>query len=284
MQPPKLFNRSRIQKRLERRGHADDRFIADMVHRDLHDRLDTITRKFEHALIIAPSEEYLVKTANTASDPIHFQTATSLVSADGALFLDVESFTPPEKQYDLIVSLMDLQATNDVPGYLTRIRHHLKPDGLLLAAALGGETLKELRAAWLSADEQISGGAYTRVAPFIDVRDAGALLQRAGFALPVADLEHHVVRYEHPLALMNELRQFGASNPMIDVPAKSMTRTLLGQAIKNYVDTYQNDDGRIPATLEMIWLSAWAPHESQQKPLAPGSAKVSLKDVLEKKS
>lgn len=283
MQPPMLFNRSRIQMRLERYANNNDRFIAKLVHEELLGRLATITRKFERALILAPSPDYLLGSAHSATDPIAFDQATTLVPEKDISLLNVEEFTPVEAQYDLIVSLMDLQTTNDVPGFLTRIRHSLKPDGLFMAAALGGETLKELRAAWLNADDKISGGAHLRVAPFIDIRDAGALLQRAGFALPVADLEHHKVRYEHPIALMSELRKFGATNPMIEVPHTATSRKLLGQAIANYIEEFQEEDGRVPATLEFIWLSAWAPHESQQKPLAPGSAKVSLKDVLKNK-
>lgn len=282
MQPPMLFNRNRIQTRLKRRGVADDQFVAELVKNELQGRLATITRKFEKALIIAPSHEYLLEKSQTATDQIEFELATSVLPSKGIQHLSVEQFNPKHDQYDLIVSLMDLQTTNDVPGLLSQIRKHLKPDGLFMGAALGGETLKELRAVWLKADEETSGGAYLRVAPFIDIRDAGALLQRAGFALPVADLEHHTVRYEHPLALMNELRAFGATNPMIEVPQKATTRKLLGKVIGHYIADYQNDDGRVPATLEFIWLSAWAPHESQQKPLAPGSAKISLKDVLEK--
>ncbi|WP_299347762.1 methyltransferase domain-containing protein [uncultured Maritalea sp.] len=282
MQPPVIFNRNRIQTRLKRRGFADDHFIAELVHGELQSRLATITRKFEKALFVAPSQEYLLDKGHTASDPIQFETATTLLPAKDIQHLNVEQFTPSADQYDLIISLMDLQTINDVPGFLSQIRNHLKPDGLFMGAALGGETLKELRAVWLKADEEVSGGAFLRVAPFIDIRDAGALLQRAGFALPVADLEHHTVRYEHPLALMSELRAFGATNPMIEVPQKATTRKLLGKVIGHYIEDHQNDDGRVPATLEFIWLSAWAPHESQQKPLAPGSAKVSLKDVLEK--
>ena len=283
MPPPKLFNRNRIQKRLKRRGEANDKFIADLVLDDLRVRLETITRKFEKALIIAPSNEYLLEGAKSATDPIKFERATTLLSTNNIDQLDVEAFEKGDKDYDLIVSIMDLQVTNDVPGFLHRIRQHLKPDGLFLCGALGGESLKELRASWLKADDEVSGGAFARVAPFIDIRDAGALLQRAGFALPVADLEHHIVRYQHPLALMAELRAFGANNPMIETPHKATTRKLLGNAISNYQNDFADQDGRIKATLEFIWLSAWAPHENQQKPLAPGSAKVSLKDILEKK-
>jgi hypothetical protein len=137
-----------------------------------------------------------------------------------------------------------------------------------------------LRRAWLFADEAYSGGAYTRVAPFIDVRDAGALLQRAGFALPVADVETHLVRYKSPLALMQELKALAASNPLTDRPKTFAVKQLLADACKHYEAIASDEDGRIRATLEIVWMSGWAPHESQQKPLAPGSADVSLTKIL----
>lgn len=284
MQPPLLFNRNRISLRLKRRGDANDRFIADLVLSDLKDRLTTITRTFSKALIIAPSQEYALDAARTADAEIKFEFVSSCLASDGAQTIDPDNLELAHNDYDLIVSMMDLQTINDVPGYLKRIKDHLKPDGLFLAAALGGESLKELRASWLNADMEIFGGAHARVAPFIDVRDAGQLLHRAGFALPVSDIEQTIVRYEHPLALMDELRKFAATNPMIETPAKATTRKVLGSAIHHYLENYADPDGRVRATLEIIWLSAWSPHESQQKPLAPGSAKMSLKDVLEKKN
>ena len=169
---------------------------------------------------------------------------------------------------------------NDVPGFLSRLRAHLRPDGLLIAAGLGGDTLTELRQAFLEADAAISGGAFARVAPFIQLADAGGLLQRAGLALPVTDLEAYPVRYADALRLMRELKALGAQNPLAEQPDRLATRTLLARAISAYQAIAGDPDGRVRATLEIIWLLGWAPHESQQQPLKRGSATVRLKDVL----
>jgi hypothetical protein len=186
------------------------------------------------------------------------------------------------EDYNLIVSILHLQAVNDVPGYLARLRARLAPDGLLLIAALGGETLTELREAFLSADALVFGGVSARVAPMIQVRDAGALLQRAGLALPVADVETHTVRYSSPFALMAELKALGAANPLVDRPRRLASPALLAAAANAYLAQDADPDGRIRATLEIVWLSGWVPHESQQKPLKPGSATTRLGDVLGK--
>ena len=181
---------------------------------------------------------------------------------------------------DLVVTALSLQLVNDIPGTLAQIRRALKPDGLMLAALLGGETLKELRQSWLVAEEEICGGASLRVAPFADVRDLGGLLQRAGFALPVADSDVVRVTYATPLALMQELRGMGASNMMSERRRVPVTRRLLLRAAEVYVERFALPDGRVPATFEIITLTAWAPHESQQKPLKPGSAQMRLAEAL----
>lgn len=278
--PPKIFNRQQIAARLQRfqRNRAD--FVTELVVADLRERLAPITRDFAKALIMGPAARFLPQSAHSATGAINFTRAASLVHWEGNM-LDPENFLPPHNDYDLIVSLLDLQTVNDVPGFLTQIRRHLAPDGLMLLAAIGGNSFGDLRSAWLNADAQLSGGAYARVAPFIDVRDAGALMQRAGFALPVADIEHHTIRYASPLALMQEIRALGASNPLVDAPPKPATKSLLATACTQYQALAGDDDGRVRADLDILWLSGWAPHESQQKPLAPGSAEVSLKSVLE---
>lgn len=231
---------------------------------------------------MGPDARILPEQGKSANGSFNFTRCATLVATDTPL-LDPENLQLPASDYDLIVSLLDLQITNDVPGFLARIRAHLAPDGLMLLAAIGGNSLNELRAAWLTADAEISGGAYARVAPFIDVRDAGGLLQRASFALPVADIEQHVVRYASPLAMMRELRTLSATNPLADRPTKMTTKTLLATANAAYESAASDPDGRIRATLEILWLSGWAPHENQQKPLAPGSAEVSLAKVLKSK-
>lgn len=279
--PPRIFNRQRIAKRLQRFKSNKADFVTELTIADLVDRLAPITRDFDNALIMGPNAQFLPQQLPCGNGPIKFTRAATLCTWEG-LMLDPENFAPPDDNYNLIVSILDLQTVNDVPGFLTQIRRHLAPDGLMLVAAIGGNSLGALRTAWLSADTQILGGAYARVAPFIDVRDAGGLMQRAGFALPVTDIEHHTIRYASPLALMQELRALGASNPLVELPPKLVTKSLITAAISEYETLAQDEDGRVRANLDILWLSGWAPHESQQKPLAPGSAKVSLTSVLAK--
>ena len=161
-----------------------------------------------------------------------------------------------------------------------QIRHALKPDGLFLAGLLGGNTLSELRTALLSAEEELEGGASPRVAPFADVPDLGGLLQRARFALPVVDAETVTVTYANPLALMHELRAMGASNALLARRKASLRRATLVRALAIYQARFGLPNGRIPATFEVVTLTAWAPHESQPKPLQPGSARMRLADAL----
>jgi len=281
--PPRIFDRPLTARRLAARRTGSPDFITDLVIADLADRLDPVTRTISKALIMGPDAEVLPDSGRTANGPFTYQRQATLLDPPGGTALNPDHLELPDSGYDLIVSLMDLQLINDVPGFLTQIRHHLVPDGLFMAAALGGDTLTELRSAWLTADAAHSGGAAARVAPFIDIRDAGALLQRAGFALPVTDLETHTVRYADPLALMNELRAFGASNPLSDRPSQPVSRSLLLKAATAYQDQAADPDGRVRATLEIVWMTGWAPHESQQKPLKPGSAEHSLAEALKVK-
>ena len=271
--PPPLFDQAQIARNRARRSGTAN-FVRDLVLEDLADRLGTYKRDFASAVLIGPDAESLPQTLLSADGPIRFERVEAF-SGDGM---------PPgqEAEYDLIVSLLHLQSVDDVPGQLARLRRLLKPDGLLMAAFIGGESLSELREAFLSADLQVSGGASARVAPMAQVRDAGALLQRAGFALPVADVETHRVRYSSPFALMAELKALGAANPLLDRPKRFATRTLLAAAAAAYAERDADADGRVRATLEIVWIAGWVPHESQQKPLRPGSATVSMKDVLGK--
>ncbi len=178
------------------------------------------------------------------------------------------------------MSALALQFVDDLPGTLIQIRRALVPDGLLLAALAGGDTLIELRQAFAAAEAEIEDGVSPRVAPSADVRDMGALLQRAGFALPVADVDRVTVRYASPLALMHDLRRMGATNPLIERSRRPLKRATLRRMIEIYNERFSDRDGRVRATFEIVWLSGWAPHESQQKPLAPGSARQRLADAL----
>jgi SAM-dependent methyltransferase len=181
---------------------------------------------------------------------------------------------------DLAVSALAFQFVNDLPGVLAQIRRALKPDGLLLAAMIGGDTLTELRQSFAAAEAELEGGISPRVAPFADLRDVGALLQRAGFALPVTDVDRIMVRYDSALVLMQDLRRMGATNVLVErrrVPTRRATLLRMAQV---YGERFADPDGRIRATFDLVWLSGWAPHESQQQPLQPGSAKASLAEAV----
>jgi hypothetical protein len=278
---PKVFDRELIARRLARRRGED--FVTALVAADLAERLAAVTRSFEQALIMAPIADSLPQAGASANGPFSFERVATLVGGDGIPLVDPEDLYLPRRRYDLIVSLLDMQVVNDVPGFIARARAHLRADGLFLAATLGGDTLIELRQAFLEADAMILGGAAARVAPFVPPSEAGGLIQRAGLALPVADVETHIVRYGSPLDLIRELKVLGASNPLADRPDRMATRTLIAAASAAYERIAADADGRVRATLEILWLSGWAPHESQQQPLKPGSAEVSLAKVLGKK-
>lgn len=277
--PTPVFDRTLVAERLARRPSDISDFVTDLALDDLAERLLMVTRPFERALILAPDARQMPERGNGGLGSFPFVRASTMVPSQLPLY-DPEALALTRDDHDLIVSIFDLQVVNDVPGFLARIRAHLAPDGLFLAAVVGGNSLGELRQAFLAADAEVSGGAFARVAPFIPLRDAGGLLQRAGFALPVTDVETHIVRYPSPLALMQELKRLGASNPLADRPSRPATPRLLAAASEAYAEEATDPDGRVRATLEIIWLSGWAPHASQQKPLKPGSAKVNLADVL----
>jgi SAM-dependent methyltransferase len=283
----KLFDRKLIAKRLAAKKTAEADFITQLIYDDLHQRLAPISRSFDNAIIIAPEIKFTPKTSKTANSTISFSTLSTLTSLNDKIAIDPDNIilpkNNPKNNYDLIVSILDLQIINNVERFLKNIRHSLAPDGLLLIAAIGGNSFKELRSAWLMADEEILGGVYSRIAPLIDIKDAGSLLQNAGFALPVADIDHHIVRYANPLKLMQEIKQLGASNPLAQRPNRFVTKKHLNCAIKHYEKIAKDADGRIRASLDILWLSGWSPHESQQKPLKPGSAKTSLAKALHSK-
>ena len=186
----------------------------------------------------------------------------------------------PESGFDFVSTFDVVHDSVDPVGLMTGIRRALKPDGLFLGSLLGGQTLVELRAAMLAAEAEVEGGASPRVAPFADLRDIGALLQRAGFALPVTDVDRVTVRYASPLALMHDLRRMGATNALTERRRTPLRRGTLRRVLEIYAERFADPDGRIRATFEIVWLSGWAPHESQQQPLKPGSAKTRLADAL----
>ena len=181
---------------------------------------------------------------------------------------------------DLIVSSLSLHWANDVIGALVQARLALKPDGLFIGALFGGATLTELRQSLTAAELELTGGAGPRVSPFADPSDAAGLLQRAGFALPVADVDRVTVRYDHPLKLMADLRRMGETSVLAERHPRPLTRRVLARAFELYQQNFADPDGRLPATFEILTLTGWSPSETQQKPLRPGSAKMRLADAL----
>src|SRR5258705_2228503 len=239
-------------------------FLLDRVREDMEERLQAVMRNFADVADIWTPGELLRKPVAD-----RFQSITRID-------LDPSEILPlPPKSRDLVVSALAFQFVNDLPGVLAQIRRALKPDGLLLAAMIGGDTLTELRQSLAAAEAECEGGVSPRVAPFADLRDIGALLQRAGFALPVTDVDRIVVRYDSASALMADLRRMGATNILRERRRTPTRRATMLRMAQIYGERFADPDGRIRATFDVIWLSGWAPHESQQQPLRPGSAKAS---------
>lgn len=283
MDHPNLFDRSLIAQRRKRALKAavpGADFLITRVVDDLSDRLDAVKRTFATASAIG---DPTARTARMLADKttINRVVRTSPVfSPETDCVVDAEFLPFAPASLDLVVCVLSLQAVNDLPGALVQIRRALAPDGLLLAALAGGETLTELRQSLLAAEIELTGGASPRVAPAIDVRDMGALLQRAGFALPVSDVDRVVVRYDSPFGLMKDLRAMGATNALADRSRRPVSRRFFLRAAEIYLDRFADADGRIRATFDIVSASGWAPHESQQKPARPGSAKMRLADAL----
>ncbi|HRO03438.1 MAG TPA: methyltransferase domain-containing protein, partial [Terricaulis sp.] len=200
--------------------------------------------------------------------------------ASGGAQLDPEALPFAEASFDLIVSPLALHSVNDLPGALIQLRRALKPDGLLLAALFGGATLNELRLSLIEAEIELTGGAGPRVAPFADLQDLTHLMQRAGFALPAGDRDVVKVRYAEPMRLLADLRAMGETAALSERSPRGLSRRILARTFEIYAARFSDPDGRVRATFEIINLAGWAPHESQQKPLKPGSAKTRLADAL----
>lgn len=278
---PALFEPRLVRqhKRRARAGFAEAAFLHRRVAEDLAERLEAIPRRFERTLALGGGGLF---SEAVAARPELAARIGSLIEADvasGAIELDPERLPFAENVFDLIVSPLLLHWTNDLPGALIQIRRALKPDGLMLASVFGGETLRELRLALLEAESEITGGAAMRVAPFADLQDMAGLLQRAGFALPAADRDVIIVRYADPLRLFADLRAMGETAAFTE-RRYGLSRRIVLRALEIYRARFADPDGRVRATFEVLTLTGWAPHESQQKPLKPGSAKTRLADVL----
>jgi SAM-dependent methyltransferase len=287
--PRLIFDRRLLTTRRDRAARCGAPrpvdYLLARVAADLRERLSLIRRTFPVAVNLG-SHHGLLSSAIRDVPGIDLIICTDLAQAALALcsapkaVADEEALPFAPGSLDLVVSGLSLQWVNDLPGTLIQIRQALKPDGLALLSLLGGQTLHELRSAWIAAESELLAGAAPRVAPFADVRDLGGLLQRAGFALPVADSDVVTVLYDTPLSLMRDLQAMGATNVLVDRSRRPVTRALLIRASELYAERFARADGRIPATFEILTMTAWAPHPSQPQPLRPGSATRRLADAL----
>jgi SAM-dependent methyltransferase len=280
-----LFDRALLRRRRARAallGPAT--FLMDRVAAELADRLAAIMRRFALAADIGSPTAAVGRALRSSAqlDTLIGVAASDRLGQDAGptIRADEEALPFKDAALDLVVSALGLQFVNDLPGTLRQIRRALKPDGLFLAAFLGEATLTELRQAFAAAESEIEGGLSPRVAPFVDVRTLGGLLQRAGFALPVVDRDTLTARYDSAFALMQDLRRMGATNVLIERRRTPLRRATLMRAAEIYAARFADQDRRVRATFDVVWVSGWAPHPDQQQPLRPGSARARLADAL----
>ncbi len=287
MTSPNIFDRPHIRRNLERSAPTlkDADFLVRHAAEELAARIGGIKRSFERAADVGSCHGAMARALKEHIAGIRVFSLSGAFSAAKACpppraVASEEALPLKEGALDLVTSVLSLHLVNDLPGALIQISRALRPDGLFLGALLGGDSLVELRQAFMMAETETAGGVSPRVFPTADVRDMGGLLLRAGFALPVADSEKLTVTYADPLALMRELKAMGAANPLAARSRKPLRRDTLGRAAAIYSERFSEPDGRVRATFEILYLCGWAPHESQQKPLKPGSAAARLADAL----
>lgn len=284
-----VFDRSLVRRRRERArpGYAEFAFLEEEVAERLVERLDDIRRHFPLALDLGARSGALgrrLRATGKVDTLIQADLSPAWAgerSADGpAVAADEEALPFADGSLDAVFGALSLHWVNDLPGALAQIRRALKPDGLLLVAMLGGDTLVELRDALFEAEGEVTGGVSPRVSPFADLRDAAGLLQRAGFALPVADADTIPVTYESAFHLMRDLRGMGESNAVLERRRTPSPRALFARAAEIYAERFAGPDGRVPARFQILYLTAWAPAADQPKPLRPGSAMTRLAAAL----
>ena len=286
--PPRIFDRRLLRHRRDRIARVSDPnrdFLFAESGERLLDRLDDVRRRFPLALDLGSRDGVLARLLNGRGGiETLVQSDLSFGQLQGAkglaVQLDEEALPFAPETFDLVLANLSLHWTNDLPGVLAQIRHVLKPDGLFLGVLFGAGTLAELRTVLMEAEIAETGGASARVAPFADLRDAAGLMQRAGFALPVADIETVTVTYAGLLPLLADLRAMGETN-ILDARLKRPTRrAVIARAAALYQEKYADAEGRIPASFRLIFLTGWAPHDSQQQPARRGSGQVSFGDAL----
>ena len=288
--PPRLFDRRLHRQRLDRAAHdfAAADFLKVRAAGDMVERLEIILREFPVCVDLGSRNGAFsaLLAQSDARAKIGMVIETDLSGAmlgqrpGHRLQIDEEALPFAPASLDLVVSSLALHWVNDLPGTLIQVRRALKPDGLFLGAIFGGLTLTELRQCLIQAESDLTGGAGLRIAPFADAFDVAGLLQRAGFALPVADLDRVTVRYDHPLKLIGDLRRMGETNALADGRGRPLSRPVLARAMALYQDRFSDPDGRVRATFDIMTMTGWAPHPIQQQPLKPGSAKMRLADAL----
>ncbi len=283
-----VFDRGAVRYHRDRAAANPARhdFLFREVAARLMERLDEVDRKFARVLDLGCRHGTMSRDlrARAGVDLVIGcdLSAAMLRHAEGpAIAADEEALPFAPHAFDLACGALGLHWVNDLPGALIQLRRALRPDGLLLMAMLGGNTLHEMRRALIEAEAEIENGASPRVSPFVELRDAGALLQRAGFALPVVDVDTITVTWPDAFALMRDLRGMGEANAVRERRRKFTRRETLFTAARRYQELFADGDGRIPATFQVLYLTAWAPDDSQQKPLRPGSAAARLADALE---
>jgi SAM-dependent methyltransferase len=279
---PQIFDRALTRARRRRAAALGPvTFLLDRVADEVADRLGAVTRRFDLAADLGTPGDAVAKALSRLPS-----IGTVIGSGFAAnvqpmtIAADEEALPFRDASLDLVVSALALQFVDDLPGTFVQVRRALKPDGLFLAALIGGDSLTELRQAFAVAEAELEAGAAPHVAPFPDVRSIGMLLQRAGFALPVTDVDRVVVRYANVFGLMQDIRRMGAANVLVERRRAPTRRSTMLRMAEIYGERFADRDGRIRATFDIIWLSGWAPHESQQKPLRPGSAKASLEEAV----
>jgi hypothetical protein len=287
--PPRIFDRSIVRAHRDRaaRGFGNHAFLVDEVAGRLADRLLDVNRNFATVLDLGCHTGQMARAIGDRPKVgllVQSDLSEHMVARASGLRVaaDEEALPFGDGVFDLVISALSLHWVNDLPGTLIQINRCLKPDGLFLGAFLGGGTLHELRAAFMDGELESEGGCAPRVSPFADVRDAGGLLQRAGFALPVADTETVSVTYPDLVALMTELRGMGETNAIAARRRTPTRRATLAAVAAAYRDRFGDGDGRLPATFDVVYLTGWRPHPSQPQPLKPGDAGARLEDAIKK--
>ncbi|ESQ93662.1 methyltransferase domain-containing protein [Asticcacaulis benevestitus] len=289
--PPRLFDRNLLASRLDRAaaGFAQAQFLRDRAVEDTIETLSAINRQFDVALDMGARDGSFGRAivGTPVADKIGFLIEGELSprlsaqqSGTARLIMDEEALPFGDDSLNLIVSSLGLHTVNDLPGVLVQVRRALRPDGLFIGTLFGGETLKELRGCLMEAELEARGGYGPRIAPYAESPDLIDLLKRTGFNMPVVDSDRVTVSYAHPLRLMADLRAMGESNVLHQRPRKGLNRAIIEKTCALYVERFADDEGRVSATFEIITLSGWKAHDSQQKPLRPGSAKMRLADAL----